>query len=120
MTDRKKSDDRALDQFFNAGKNHPPEPSAAFLARLSDDISANAPKERKQTQPIQSEPFGWFLRIFATVSLSGSAALGVWIGFLSPDLLTDPTLLLAPDTTIAFADFLPAANLSDTDGVPLP
>ena len=117
MADHKTEDDLALNQLFEAAKNSAPEPTPAFMAQLSNDMESALPKPSEKTLSPEISAFGWLSRLFAAASLSGAAALGVWLGFLMPDLLTDPSLIFATDTTIAFTDFLPAANLADTDGV---
>ena len=117
MVDQNNKDDLALDQIFAEARSNSPELAPDFLARLAQDMDASIPEPIQPVRSAQDQSISWLPRLFAAASLSGAAVLGVWIGFLSPDLLTDPGAVFAPDTTIAFADFLPAANLGDTDGV---
>ena len=112
MTEHEKSDeDRLLDTFFDAAKAHTPAPSEAFLARLSADAETAVPKtEVKRLQPQNASVFERFKGLFAVSGLSSAAALGLWIGFVAPDIFT--TVAPLSEDVAALSAFLPGSDLS--------
>lgn len=108
--DSEKIEDTALEPLFQAGKARAPKPTDAFLARLSADADA-ALRQPLATVPI-SRPslFCRFKTVFAASGLSGAAALGVWIGFAMPELVT--TVSPLSEEVAGLSVFLPGADLS--------
>ncbi len=109
--DSDKEDDIALDALFAAAKSEPPKASADFLARLNADAVAATPHPEslapKQTAPALFDRLkGWF----AVSGLSGAAALGVWIGFVMPEVVT--TVSPLSEDVIELSAYLPGADLS--------
>ncbi len=109
--DSDKEDDIALDALFAAAKSETPKASEDFLARLKADAMATTP----QPAPLAAEPTppslfdrlkGWF----AVSGLSGAAALGVWIGFVMPEVVT--TVSPLSEDVIELSAYLPGADLS--------
>lgn len=110
--DDRNTDDAMLDALFEAGKAHAPQPSDAFLARLAADAETAVPKPQSQMveTPLQPSLFARFKGVLAASGLSGAAAVGVWIGFVMPDLITSVSPLT--EDTAALSVFLPGADLS--------
>lgn len=110
--DDKDTDDQMLDALFAAGKAEAPQASDAFLAQLATDADAALPKaqRRAREQPSSASFYQRFKGIFAASGLSGAAALGVWIGFVMPELVT--TVSPLTEDTAALTSFLPGADLS--------
>ncbi len=107
--DSEKKDDIALDALFAAAKSEPPQASDDFLARLRVDAQSATPRpaQRAPTAPSLTERFkGWF----AFSGLSGAAALGVWIGFVMPEVVT--TVSPISEDVIELSAYLPGADLS--------
>ena len=103
--------DEKLDAFFDAGRSHGPEVSDTFMARLETDMEAALPKP---SEPVFARPgpaMTWLWRSLTASGLSGAAVLGVWIGFVAPDILNGVVALDA-DETIALYTFLPGAELA--------
>ena len=107
--DRDKKDDIALDALFAAAKSETPRASDDFLARLRADALSAAPR---LAQPVPAKPSlterfkGWF----AVSGLSGAAALGVWIGFVMPEVVN--TVSPLSEEVIELSAYLPGADLS--------
>ncbi len=107
--DSEKKDDIALDALFAAAKSEPPQASDDFLARLHADALSATPRP---PQPVPKAPSlterfkGWF----AVSGLSGAAALGVWIGFVMPEVVT--TVSPISEDVIELSAYLPGADLS--------
>lgn len=104
-------DDTALDALFAAAKSETPQASDDFLARLNADAMAArprpAPLAAEATAPALSDRLkGWF----AVSGLSGAAALGVWIGFVMPEVVT--TVSPLSEDVIELSAYLPGADLS--------
>lgn len=109
--DNEKLDDDALDALFAAGKARPPEASPAFLARLQANAAAATPRPAPIATPAPYPSlFTRFKGLFAASGLSGAAALGVWIGFVMPDLVT--TVSPVSEDVAGLTVFLPGADLS--------
>ena len=109
--DRDKQNDAALDALFQAASTDTPRPSEDFLAKLvadaEDAIPAPAPVAPTRNAPSGFERLkGWF----AVSGLSGAAALGVWIGFVMPDVVTTITPL--SDEVFELSAYLPGADLA--------
>lgn len=109
--DSDKKDDIALDALFAAAKSEAPVASGDFLARLNADAQNAVPRpEAHRTQPVLpslSERLkGWF----AVSGLSGAAALGVWIGFIMPEVVTSVSPLSSDVAELSA--YLPGADLS--------
>lgn len=111
MTDGKRNDDAALEMLFEAGRSHAPVPDNSFLSRIAADAEHAVPQaqESKFTQP-DVHFFARFKGLFAASGLSGIAALGLWVGFIMPDIVTDMSLLSESGTTLSA--FLPGSDLS--------
>jgi hypothetical protein len=109
--DRDKSDDTMLEGFFEAARANPPAPDDAFMARLMADAETAVPATPK-IAPEQSrrDPLARLKALFAASGLSGAAALGVWIGFAMPDLVT--TVSPATDDVASISSFLAGADLA--------
>ncbi|MEO1536800.1 MAG: hypothetical protein AAFR73_03645 [Pseudomonadota bacterium] len=104
-------EDRTLDMLFSAGEAERPVPSAAFLERLAADADTALERPRSSKPRVQSPPvFARFKAVFAASGLSGAAALGVWIGFIMPDLVTQVSPFADDVTTLSA--FLPGTDLS--------
>lgn len=114
MTGKRTNDDPALEAMFDAAARHAPAPEPAFLARLHADAeqampvpaktaAAPAPQNRRLVERLQG--------YFALSGLTGAAAIGVWIGFVAPDLLTATTDFTSDDP-LSLSVFLPGADLS--------
>lgn len=109
--DNRTSEDALLDALFDAGKSHAPQPSEAFLARLSVEAEVAVPRpEVTRAEPPQASLFARFKGLFAASGLSSAAALGLWVGFVAPDLLTTYSPL--SEDVAALSAFLPGADLS--------
>ena len=108
----RKTDDPVLDVMFEAGKAATPQPSDTFMARLAADADAALPQPETATTPARSAPnlLKRFKGLFAASGLSGAAALGVWIGFAMPDIVT--TVAPLAQETDGLTVFLPGADLS--------
>lgn len=104
------TDDQALDALFEASSNQVPTVTPDFLSRLKSDAEAAVPQV-VQTHAVPEGPtrFEKFMSIFAASGLSGAAALGVWIGFVMPDLVS--TISPLADETATLSAFLPGADL---------
>ncbi|MEM6384958.1 MAG: hypothetical protein AAF718_01850 [Pseudomonadota bacterium] len=110
MDDRDK-DDALLDALFASGKSQSVEASSAFLSKLEMDMEAAIPKPKtaatKHTPPSMMEKLKG---IFAATGLSSAAALGVWMGFVMPDLVTNISPISEEVTSLSA--FLPGSDLS--------
>lgn len=107
MVDDRKDDD-ALEALFSASRTHPPEMSDDFLARLTADADAALPGPAPIAQAPAKPMFGNLKAWFAASGLSGAAVLGMWIGFVMPEMVN--TVALSED--VALYTFLPGADLS--------
>ncbi len=106
-----KEDDIALDALFAAAKSDPPRASEDFLARLNADAAATTPRpESLAREPTAPSLFDRFKGWFAVSGLSGAAALGVWIGFVMPEVVT--TVSPLSEDVIELSAYLPGADLS--------
>lgn len=104
----------ALERLFDACEAVGPAPSEDFLARLVADAEALLPPPPLRDRP--REPgFGWLARFFAASGLSGAAALGVWLGFVMPDVVGTMAADLAGDDSALLTTFLPGADLAALD-----
>jgi hypothetical protein len=109
--DSDKTDDAALEALFSAGAANPAKPADEFLARLAADADAALPEPPGPARkPSGGSLLGGLSGLFAASGLSGAAALGVWIGFVMPDLVSDVSLL--GEETAGISAFLPDADLS--------
>lgn len=112
MTKHNERDEEALlDAVFEAGKSHAPAPSDSFLARLSLDAEAALPRnEAEHVEPPKVPFFSRFKGLFAASGLSTAAVLGLWIGFVAPDIFT--TVSPLSEDTVMLSAFLPGSDLS--------
>lgn len=109
--DSDRLDDAALDALFAAAKTEAPTPSDDFLARLNADALAATPASASIASPKNAPSlFEKFKAVFAVSGLSGAAALGVWIGFVMPDVVT--TFSPVSEDVIELSAYLPGADLS--------
>ncbi|MEM7718232.1 MAG: hypothetical protein AAF222_03455 [Pseudomonadota bacterium] len=110
MTEDKR-DEAALEAFFDASRSHAPVPDDTFLARLSADAErVDLQTEKTFAAPRMVSPFARFKGLFAASGLSGVAALGLWLGFIMPDIVTNLSPLSEDVTTLSA--FLPGSDLS--------
>jgi len=107
MVDDQKDED-ALEALFSASRAHPPAMSDDFLARLTADAVASAPRPAPLAEAPAKPLFGSLKSWFAASGLSGAAALGVWIGFVMPEMVN--TLTLSEE--VGLYSFLPGADLT--------
>lgn len=100
-------DDEMLERFFAAGRAEP-QPDPALMARVMADATGTA--RRPAFVPALPRPGLWgslMAMLGGWPSLTGmtaAAAAGVWVGFLSPDLIDG---YLGTDTGYAVSDFMP-------------
>lgn len=107
----KDKQDEALEALFSAGRSNRPVPSDDFMARLVADAEAAVPQPIAALAPRSGTAWFGGLRGFFTASgLSGAAALGVWIGFLMPDLVS--TFSPATEEAVGLYTFLPGADIT--------
>lgn len=107
--DKDGREDAALDALFASGQADAPKASGEFLARLTADAEAALPRPI-HVAPTPAPFLGGLKGWFAASGLSGAAVLGVWIGFVMPDAISDFTTLT--DETVGLYTFLPGADLS--------
>lgn len=111
MVDDKREDDAALEALFDAGRSHAPIPDDAFLARLATDAET-AVHQKTTVYTIQPKRniLARLKGFFAASGLSGVAALGLWIGFIMPDIVTN----ISPftESVTSLSAFLPGSDLS--------
>ena len=107
MVDDRK-DDQALDAFFAAATSKSPEMSEDFMARLVADAEASLPSVERPIAPA-TPWFGNLKTWFAASGLSGAAMVGLWIGFVMPDVVSTMTFA---DDTVELYTFLPGADLT--------
>ena len=108
MVDDRKDDD-ALEALFSASRVQPPEMADYFLARLNADADAAVPRPVSVRETSAKPFFGDLKAWFAASGLSGAAALGLWIGFVMPEMVNTVTL---SSEEVALYTFLPGADLS--------
>ncbi len=109
--DSDKTDNIALEKLFAAAKTETPEASNAFLARLTADADAALPKPEPLAPKVPTQGiFDRLKGLFAVSGLSGAAALGVWIGFIMPDVVT--TFSPLSEDVVELSVYLPGADLS--------
>lgn len=109
--DKDKLDEDALEALFSAAQATTPQPSSEFMARLSVDAARAAPAARALASPSPTPTlFSRFKGLFAASGLSGAAALGVWIGFVMPEIVT--TVSPLSEDAAGLTVFLPGADLS--------
>ena len=108
------NDDKLLDALFDSAKRQTPRPDPGFLARLSDDMEAMLPREapRPATPDAREGFFHRFRGLFAASGLTGAAALGVWIGFVMPEVLNSMTAGFDTTEVYDISAFLPGTDLS--------
>ncbi len=109
--DSDREDDIALDALFAAAKSETPKASEDFLARLNADAVAAMPRpEHLGRNPTAPSLFDRLKGWFAVSGLSGAAALGVWIGFVMPEVVN--TVSPLSEDVIELSAYLPGADLS--------
>ncbi len=112
MVDDRK-DDEAFEALFRAGRRSPPEMSETFLNRLNSDADASVPAQAKARARATKGPlFGPLRGWFAASGLSGAAVIGMWIGFVMPEVVGD--FNLASEDTVELYTFFPGADLTAT------
>lgn len=104
-------DDAALDALFGAARRQTPEPGPDFLARLAADAERSIPERpTKPSSTVSGNRFFTHIAgLFAVSGLTGAAALGVWIGFVMPDVLNSIT---GSGDGYYLSEFLPSTDLS--------
>ena len=83
-----------LETFFQAGRDHAPNPSAGFMARLLDDADHMA-----RAMPIAPPPrVSWIAEVWSTLGgwpsglgLASALCIGVMFGVSPPDAVFDVT-----------------------------
>jgi hypothetical protein len=111
MTER---DDEMLERFLAAGRAEP-RPDEALLARVMADAAETA--RRPVVAPASRRPGLWaaFVAMLggwpSLTGMTAAAAAGVWVGFVSPDLIDG---YLSTDSGYALSDFMP--DLTDLAG----
>ncbi|MGR3511445.1 MAG: hypothetical protein ACU0GG_01675 [Paracoccaceae bacterium] len=104
-------DDPALETLFEAARRQTSKPGADLMARLALDVENTV--RHPSSAPSHQPAVHWsqrFRRVFAASGLSSAAALGLWIGFIAPDLLSSVTPLT--EDTVSLSAFLPGSDLS--------
>lgn len=96
--DSNKTEDTALESLFDVARSNQPEPGPDFLARLNADAVAAVPRPVPVKKTREVSIFSRLKTLFAASGLSGAAALGIWIGFVMPDLVA-PFSMVTEDTT---------------------
>ena len=96
MAEMRKDDER-LDLFFAAGRAAPPEPSAAFLARVAEAGLSAQRARQAMPAPVRrggvagGGVLGAFLGLFGgwggIGGMATAAAAGLWLGFAGSDQL---------------------------------
>ena len=112
MTDPSTEDDLALESVFRAAREDRPIPDPGFMARLAADAEAMTPRTTPARPSRSRRAFNPFAGIFAASSLTGAAALGLWIGFVMPESATFLTAFPATDEGFSLSEFLPATDLA--------
>lgn len=115
MTGKTDRTDAALDALFEAARQDAPTPRPDFMARLHADADAALPSPAPAPRSTPTTP-GLLSRLggyFAVSGLTGAAALGVWIGFVMPDLIDSAfTATAGNDEPLSLSAFLPGADLT--------
>ena len=112
MTDPQTEDDLALESVFRAAREARPMPDADLMARLEADADSLVPLVIVSRPDHARRSFNPFAGFFAASSLTGAAALGLWIGFVMPDTVTALTAFQATDEGFSLTEFLPATDFS--------
>ncbi len=102
-----------LDALFDSARRKSAMPDAEFLALLSRDMEASVPAVT--SAPAGKRGAGFLSRFrgaFAASGLTGAAALGVWIGFVMPEVLNDLADFREVSDGFAIGTFLPSADLA--------
>lgn len=104
-------DDAELERFFDAAKANAPAAGDDFMARLAADTEASVLKTQS-SQPVRQNQssFARLKGLFAASGLSGAAALGLWIGFAMPEIIT--TISPVSEDVTSISAFLAGADLS--------
>ncbi len=109
--DRKTQDDGALEALFSAAADHAPEPTDAFMAKLEAEALDAMPSHAPSPKTTRPAVWGALKGLFAASGLSGAAVLGVWIGFVMPDIV--PSVSPMAEDTASLSAFLPGADLAE-------
>ena len=109
--DKKNQDDAALEALFAAAADHAPEPTDAFMAKLEAEALDAMPSQPPVPTPPRPALWGTLKGLFAASGLSGAAVLGVWIGFVMPDIVS--TVSPLAEETASLSAFLPGADLAE-------
>ena len=107
MVDRE--EDEALEALFEASRAQTPAPSDDFLARLAAEADASVPVSERPV-PTASPLFRNLKTWFAASGLTSAAVLGLWVGFVMPDMIN--TLSLTTEDSVGLYTFLPGADLT--------
>lgn len=108
-------DDSGLEMLFEAIRTVHPTPSASLMTRLSTDAEMSLPSRVQATERPHRSSFGWIGGLFAASGLSGAAALGVWIGFMMPDVVDPLAQNISGNDAVLFTTFLPGTDLGALD-----
>ena len=115
--------DQILDDLFAEARAKSPTPSDDLMARVMGDAMDAMPKAR--TVAVEPRRGGFFAMIGGWPSFAGlatAAVAGVWIGFASPDAVTDYALGVSYDVSAlapGYGDLLGEATgfgFGETDG----
>lgn len=101
-----------LDTLFEDARRNAPSPDADFLSRLTADMEANIPAPVTRSEPTKPDLLHRFRALFAASGLTGAALLGVWIGFVMPDVLDNMTTGFDTTEVYGLGTFLPSADLA--------
>lgn len=105
-------EDQALEALFEAARSDAPVISPDFLNRLGEEAErfAAAPKPVAIPKPVGPTFWQRLSGLFAASGLSGAAALGVWLGFAMPDILSGTPFYM--DESGGLTEFLPTDDLA--------
>ncbi len=117
MTDKDTLGEAELEQLFALAKSEETLPTADLLARIISDADDVAGIREFDRQPVQSAP-GIIERILdalggwpAMAGLTTATVAGVWIGLVSPEILTDVADgLFLSGVGSDLGDFMPALS----------
>ncbi|NNE88882.1 MAG: hypothetical protein HKN27_12460 [Silicimonas sp.] len=104
--------DQALAALFDAGKSNAATPEADFMAQLQVDMEDAIPVTAVSSSMPPPSLLTRLGGLFAASSLTGAAALGVWIGFVMPETLNTLTDGFIADETVSLSALLPGSDLA--------
>ena len=101
-----------LETLFEDARRNAPSPDADFLSRLTADVEKNIPAPVARSEPSKPDLLHKFRALFAASGLTGAAILGVWIGFVVPDIVNDFATGFDTAEVYGLGAFLPSADLA--------